>query len=74
MAAGAFERAGLTASVVSLSILRATAYAPNKKANPSRGKMALSYLVQVDLADKKFVSGRGRLASCRRGPQLLLLS
>ena len=53
MAAGAFERAGLTASVVSLSILRATAYAPNKKANPSRGKMALSYLVQVDLADKK---------------------
>ena len=53
MAAGAFERAGLTASVVSLSILRATAYAPNKKANPSRGKMALSYLAQVDLADTK---------------------
>ena len=53
MAAGAFQRAGLTASVVSLSILRATAYAPNKKANPSRGKMALSYLVQVDLADNK---------------------
>ena len=53
MAAGAFERTGLTASVVSLSTLRATAYAPNKKANPSRGKMALSYLVQVDLADKK---------------------
>ena len=53
MAADAFQRAGLTASVVSLSILRATAYAPNKKANPSRGKMALRYLVQVDLAGNK---------------------